>query len=65
MLDVGLGNYNSSLITQGIWLHTYDYIHMAMHFCFYSQMTLAILGESTKVKLCLVLNLKIKILFFG
>ena len=50
MQDVGLGNYNSSLITQAIWLHTDDYIHTAMHFYFYSQKTLDILGESTKVQ---------------
>ena len=64
MLDVGLGNYDSSLITQAIWLHTDDYFHTTMHFCFYSQKTLDILGELTKLQLCLVLNLKIEILFF-
>ena len=52
MLDFGLGNYNSSLITQATWLHTDDYIHTAMHFCFSSQKTLE------------VLNLKIEILGF-
>ena len=63
MQDVGLGDYNSFLITQVISLHTDDYIHTAVCiFCFYTQKTLDIRGESTKVRF--ILNLKIEILFF-
>ena len=53
-------------ITQAIWFHTDNYIQTAKYFYFYSQKTLGILGKSTKLQLCLVLNLKIEIIsFFG